>query len=327
MSVGDTCDFPRYRPPTSGILSLLPNGLIPYGELIRIDKPFPILSIYFLFLWGTLLAASIAADPITPLTTMVITNLLLAVNSALVRGLACAWNDVLDSDVDAQVVRTHLRPMARGALSHRQAMMFIGLQFSLEIVFIQSLPAQFTYYSIPWFVLIGLYPAAKRVTAYTPVSLGLAVGWGVLLGVTALNEDPLSSKSHRMAAGFLYGSNIVWTIGNDLIYAHQDIQDDRKAGINSMAVRHEKSSKAILLGLALVQLSLLTLTGVVMEASAFYYLGTCGCTLLSLWFTFGTVNLGSPQDCSQSFKRGNWLTNGAVTIGLLSEYLKRRIGA
>ncbi|CAD6567798.1 MAG: Para-hydroxybenzoate--polyprenyltransferase, mitochondrial precursor (PHB:polyprenyltransferase) [Alectoria sarmentosa] len=322
MSKNNSPQEPSYSPPTTGILSYLSAGWIPYAELTRIDRPFPILMFYFPFLWGSLIAG-IMAEPVVPPLKMAFVNALLLINTTLVRGLGCTWNDILDSDVDVKVARTRLRPVARGAISHRQALIFTAFQLILELGFIQLLPRKFTYYSIAWLVLVAIYPLAKRVTVYTQVALGFTVAWGVLMGFPALDIDLLTSSERMLAAGSLAASNIIWTIGSDLIYAHQDIQDDRKSGINSMAVRHEEKSKAILAGLGMMQILLLTLMGLMVKAGEVYYLGTCGCTLIALWATFGTVNLRDAQDCAKSFKRGAWLTSGAVTTGILAEYMTR----
>lgn len=313
---------PSYSPPTMGILSYLPAAWIPYAELIRIHRPLPILMFYFPFLWGSLIAG-IMAEPITPPSKMAFVNFLLLLNATLVRGLGCSWNDILDSDVDVKVARTRLRPVARGAISHRQALIYTGLQLMLEFAFIQMLPRTFTYYSIAWLALVAIYPLAKRVTVYTQIALGFAAAWGVLMGFPALDLDLITSPQRMIAAGCLAASYIIWTIGSDLIYAHQDIQDDRKSGINSMAVHHEEKSKAILAGLGVTQVLLLAAMGLMMQASDVYFLGSCGCTLTALWATFGTVNLRDPQDCSKSFNRGAWLANGAVTTGILAEYMIR----
>lgn len=311
-----------YSPPTTGILSCLPVAWVPYAELTRIHRPLPILMFYFPFLWGSLIAG-ITAEPVIPPLKMAFVNFLLLLNASLVRGLGCSWNDILDSDVDIKVARTRLRPVARGAISHRHALIFTGFQLVLEFAFIQTLPRTFTCYSIAWLALVAVYPLAKRVTAYTQIALGFAAAWGVPMGFPALGLELITSPPRMLAAGCLAASYIIWIIGSDLIYAHQDIQDDRKSGINSMAVQHDEKSKAILAGLGITQVLILTIMGLVMKAGDVYFLGTCGCTLTALWATFGTVNLRDPQDCLKSFNRGAWLTNGAVTTGILAEYVIR----
>jgi len=45
-----------YRPPTSGLLSHLPSSIIPYAELIRLDKPTGTYYLFFPCLFSTLLA-------------------------------------------------------------------------------------------------------------------------------------------------------------------------------------------------------------------------------------------------------------------------------
>ncbi len=45
---------PAYEPPRSGLLSLLPPAMVPYAELIRLDKPTGTYYLYFPCLFSTL---------------------------------------------------------------------------------------------------------------------------------------------------------------------------------------------------------------------------------------------------------------------------------
>ena len=82
------------------------------------------------------------------------------------------------------------------------------------------------------------------------------------MGFPALGVDLLQNSAAMAAAGFLYTSNIAWTVLYDMIYAHMDIKDDAKAGIKSIALRHDAQTKQILSGLAVTQIGLLAAAGV-----------------------------------------------------------------
>lgn len=47
-------DGPPYQPPKTGILAHVPSSWVPYGELMRIDKPNGIYLFFFPHLFGTL---------------------------------------------------------------------------------------------------------------------------------------------------------------------------------------------------------------------------------------------------------------------------------
>jgi 4-hydroxybenzoate polyprenyltransferase len=77
--------------------------------------------------------------------------------------------------------------------------------------------------------LVALYPLAKRVTWWPQLMLGVTFGWGAPMGVAA------ASGGFSVAAGLLYAAAILWILGYDTIYAHQDREDDALVGVRSTA--------------------------------------------------------------------------------------------
>lgn len=47
-------------------------------------------------------------------------------------GFGMVWNDWIDRDIDAQVARTKHRPLAAGAVTTTQAMVWMMLQITLS---------------------------------------------------------------------------------------------------------------------------------------------------------------------------------------------------
>ena len=111
-----------------------------------------------------------------------------------------------------------------------------------------------------------------------------------------------------------------------MIYAHQDIKDDAKAGIKSIALRHEKNTKAVLSGLAVVHATLLAAAGAAIGAGPIFYIGTCGGALFTTANMIWRVRLSSVQNCWWWFRSGCWMTGGAITLGLTGEYLAHYLG-
>jgi 4-hydroxybenzoate polyprenyltransferase len=141
------------------------------------------------------------------------------------------------------------------------------------------------------------------------------------MGFPALGVDLLANQSAAIAAACLYGSSISWTVLYDMIYAHMDIKDDPKAGIKSIAVRHEKDTKAFLTGFAVVQVGLLAAAGAAIGASPVFFIGSCGSAIATLGTMIWKVNLRSVADCWWWFRNGCWLTGGGISLGLFGEYL------
>lgn len=91
--------------------------------------------------------------------------------------------------------------------------------------------------------VVAVYPLMKRVTSWPQAVLGLAFGWGALMGWAAafgrLDLPPV----------LLYLGTILWIIGYDTIYAHQDKEDDALIGMRSTALRFGDRTKPWLIGL------------------------------------------------------------------------------
>jgi len=147
------------------------------------------------------------------------------------------------------------------------------------------------------------------------------------MGFPALGVDLMSNSAALTAAACLYGSNVAWAVLYDIIYAHMDVKDDVKAGIKSMAVKHDGAAKQILAGLTVVQVGLLGAAGVASGAGPAFFVGSCGGALVTLGVMIKKVNLKSVKDCWWWFVNGCWLTGGAVGLGLAADYVARYLGS
>lgn len=143
------------------------------------------------------------------------------------------------------------------------------------------------------------------------------------MGFPALGIDLLSNQAALTAAACLYASNISWTVLYDMIYAHMDIKDDVKAGIKSIALKHDAQTKQVLSGLAVVQVGLLAAAGAAAGAGPAFFIGSCGGALVTLGVMIKRVNLKSVKDCWWWFVNGCWITGGVISSGLAVDYLIR----
>lgn len=143
------------------------------------------------------------------------------------------------------------------------------------------------------------------------------------MGFPALGVDLLSNLPALYGAGCLYASCVAWTVVYDMIYAYQDIRDDAKAGIKSIALAQEKNAKVFLGCVSAVQVALLGCAGVAVGAGPVFFLGSCGVAGATLGYMIWKVNLKDVRDCWAWFRKGAWFTGGAISLGLLGEYLKQ----
>ena len=316
----DTSTVVEYEPPKSGLLSLLPSSWVPYGELVRLDKPTGTYYLFFPCLFSTLLAAPLATPLASPLSVLG-TSLLFFSGALIMRGAGCTINDLWDRNLDPHVRRTRLRPIARGAISPFNAIAFTGAQLFTGLGILLQFPYQCLFYGIPSLLFVATYPLAKRVTHYPQFVLGLTFSWGAIMGFPALGVDLIHNEAALTAAGLLYASNVAWTVLYDMIYAHMDIKDDAKAGIKSIALRHDKQTKHILSGLAVTQVGLLAAAGIAIGAGPVFFVGSCGGAAITLAVMIKKVNLKSVKDCWWWFVNGCWITGGVISAGLGGEYL------
>ena len=315
---------------TSTHLSYLQAQCIPFIELFRLNKPIGILYLYFPCLIGTLAVATISDIPSAHLLRV---NLLLFLSSTTLRSAGCSWNDTLDQELDRKVARTRTRPLARGAIRTPAAhvctsamlLLFFALQRQLPFSPQHSAtPKLCVYYSVPFVAATGMYPLAKRFTYYPQAFLGIPSSWGLVIAFPALGLDLFVSHRHMALVCFLWVSNLAWTMLYDMIYGFQDVKDDLKVGIKSIALRHRKNPKSVLLVLEIVQVIFLGLAALMLNGrfASFFWIG---CTTIALSVMVTRVNLASPASCAWWFKYGCLLVSGCTASGFCFEYARMRV--
>ncbi|MCH9765179.1 MAG: 4-hydroxybenzoate octaprenyltransferase [Alphaproteobacteria bacterium] len=221
---------PKAATPTSDatiIDRLAPAWLLPYLKLARIDRPIGTWLLLFPC-WWSLALAELTQRQIIPNPDKLI---LFALGAIAMRGAGCTWNDIIDRKYDAKVARTANRPLPSGAVSVPQAVAFGVFLSLIGLAVLLSFNRFTVFLAIASLALVAIYPFMKRLTDWPQLVLGLGFNWGALVGwasVTGnLSAAPLA----------LYAGAVAWTLGYDTIYAHQDRDDDIKAGLRSSAIR------------------------------------------------------------------------------------------
>ncbi|MDO1559361.1 4-hydroxybenzoate octaprenyltransferase [Brevundimonas sp. 2R-24] len=215
--------------PANWVDAYAPEPLKPWLKLGRFDRP---IGIWLLLLpgWqGVALAKSYADLPMTARYWWFLFAFL--VGAALMRAAGCAYNDIVDRDIDAKVARTAGRPIPSGQLSVAHAWeMVIGFSL-LALLVLLSLTKAAILLGVASLLLVAVYPFMKRITWWPQAWLGLTFNWGALMGFAAV-LDGLG-----WPAALLYLGGVFWTLGYDTIYALQDIEDDALVGVKSSARR------------------------------------------------------------------------------------------
>ena len=223
--------------PDNWVDRFAPEGLRPWLKLGRFDRP---TGIWLLMLpgWqGVALATSMAGRwPDLVLLAKIFAG------AALMRAAGCAYNDIVDRDLDAKVARTAGRPVASGRISVQQAVAFLVVCSLLAAAILFTLPPLAIGLGMGSLLLVAAYPFMKRITWWPQAWLGLTFNWGALLGFAAVTGEI------GLPAILLYLGGVFWTLGYDTIYAVQDMEDDALAGIRSSARRLGPSAPKAVLG-------------------------------------------------------------------------------
>jgi 4-hydroxybenzoate polyprenyltransferase len=205
--------------------TLAPPWSRPYLRLARLDRPIGSWLLLLPCWWSAALASAIARD----MSGLPLVFVLFFVGAFAMRGAGCTWNDITDRDLDAKVERTRSRPIPAGQVSVTQALVFLVVQALIGLAVLLQFNRFAVMTGIASLAIVAVYPFMKRITWWPQVVLGLAFSWGALMGYAVM-------LGHiETDAIFLYAGSIVWVIGYDTIYAHQDAEDDALIGVKSTA--------------------------------------------------------------------------------------------
>ncbi|MBU6408548.1 MAG: 4-hydroxybenzoate octaprenyltransferase [Alphaproteobacteria bacterium] len=155
---------------------------------------------------------------------------LFLIGAVAMRGAGCAFNDLVDHDVDAKVARTAARPLPSGRISRREAWAWLLAQCLVGLAVLAALPPLAQAVALCALPLVAAYPFMKRITWWPQAWLGLTFSWGALVGAAASDTTTILPE-----AWLLYAGCVAWTIAYDTLYALQDKDDDALIGVRSTA--------------------------------------------------------------------------------------------
>jgi 4-hydroxybenzoate polyprenyltransferase len=147
----------------------------------------------------------------------------------------------------------------------REAGLWLVLQALVGLLILLQLAPLAIALGVASLLLVAIYPFMKRVTWWPQFFLGLAFNWGALMGMAAAGNRLDAS------AGLLYAAGILWTLGYDTVYAHQDTEDDALIGVKSTARLFGARSRVWLTGFYAGMLALLVAVGALAGLGSPYY--------------------------------------------------------
>jgi 4-hydroxybenzoate polyprenyltransferase len=147
------------------------------------------------------------------------------------RSAAMSFNRMADARFDALNPRTASRPIPAGKISIRATAVFMGVM-ALLFIFSASQLNRLAFLLSPVALAIILgYSLTKRFTSSSHFLLGLSLAIAPVGAWIAINE------SVSLLPLLLGLAVLLWTAGFDIIYACQDVDFDRRAGLRSLPER------------------------------------------------------------------------------------------
>ena len=227
------------------------------------------------------------------------------------RASGCAYNDYVDRDIDARVQRTASRPIPSGQVSPEGALKFVVITALIGLAVLLNFNWFTVWLGLASLLIVVVYPFAKRVTPYPQLVLGFAFSWGALVGWAAVKG------SIDWPALALFAGCVLWVIGYDTIYAHQDKEDDALLGLGSTALHFGEDTVTFVgavYGLACI---LWLVAGALAGAHLVYFLSVTLVFLQMSW-QVATLDIRNSANCLWRF-RSNRDVGFAIFLGLLAD--------
>ncbi len=222
------------------------------------------------------------------------------------RSAAMAFNRLVDAELDARNPRTADRALPRGLVSRRFTLGFVAAGCLLFVFAAFCLnPLALALSPLALAVVLG-YSYTKRFTWASHLVLGAALGLAPVGGWIAVRGD-VTAVPLVLGLGVL-----LWVAGFDVLYALQDEDFDRQAGLHSLPVRLGRVramalARRLHLGAALA----FFFTGRLAELGRLYEVTVLAAGFLLWW----EHRLLSPTDLSR-LNHAFFTLNGAVSLFL-----------
>ena len=278
-----------------------------YEQLMRLDKPIGILLLLWPTLWGLWISSYGHPDP------GVLVIFLLGV--ILMRSAGCVVNDIADRNFDPQVERTKDRPLARRAISVKEAIALAAALAAIAFFLVLQLNMLVVELAVIALALAIVYPFLKRFFWLPQAWLGIAFGFGIPMAFAAHHErlPPI--------AWWLLGANVLWTIAYDTEYAMVDRDDDRRIGVKTSAILFGSLDVVMTMLCLAAFLGLMAFIGVRAKLGIGYFSGLAIAAVLAA-HQYTLIRSRTREGCFKAFLQNNWL-GAAVFAGIVAEFLWR----
>jgi 4-hydroxybenzoate polyprenyltransferase len=220
------------------------------------------------------------------------------------RSAAMAFNRLADATIDAANPRTRTRALPAGHLSPTFVATFVIVSCALFILAASQLNRFSLWLSPVALAVLLLYSYTKRFTRLSHLVLGLALGIAPAAAWIAVRGS-LDPRILLLTAAVTF-----WVAGFDVLYACQDFEFDRDAGLHSIP-RHIGIGPALWIARAFHIIMLILLVAL-LPAFGLGKLALCGVIAVMLLLLY-EHSLVKPDDLSR-LNDAFFTMNGVISV-------------
>lgn len=237
------------------------------------------------------------------------------------RTAAMGLNRLIDAEIDAKNPRTSGRALPAGLLGKGTVAACVAVAIMLLLYASSRLNLLCFYLSPIALFFLVLYSYCKRFTSLAHVVLGLCLGAapvGAWIAIRGVVELP---------AVLLGCAVLFWSAGFDILYALQDLDFDRAAGLHSIPVRLGVRGSLVAARLFhLVMMALLVALAAVMQLGVPYFVGLLAAAAM-LTYEHRLLRGGDLSKLDMAFLNMNGYISLVIFFCTLADVLVRKGGA
>jgi 4-hydroxybenzoate polyprenyltransferase len=263
-----------------------------YLQLIRWDRP----AGWLLLLWPTLSALWLAAGGFPGWHLVAVFTL----GTILMRSAGCCINDVADQDFDRHVKRTAQRPVTRGAVSSREALVVGAVLALAAFLLVLTTNTVTVGWSFAALAVTLAYPYAKRFVSMPQAVLGVAFSFGIPMAFAAVQAE-IPALAWVMLVG-----NLFWVLAYDTEYAMVDRDDDLRIGMKTSAITLGTWDVSAVLSFYLLFLVIWSWATMPVPPTMAWMLGVVAATAQVVWHAT-LIRTRSREGCFKAFRANHWV--------------------
>lgn len=276
-----------------------------YLQLIRWDRP----AGWLLLLWPTLSALWLASGGFPGWHLLAVFTL----GTILMRSAGCCINDVADREFDKHVKRTAQRPVTRGAVTVREALLLGAVLALLAFGLVLTTNTVTVMWSFAALAVALVYPYAKRFVSMPQAVLGVAFSFGIPMAYSAvLGHIPLQ-------AWVLLVGNLFWVLAYDTEYAMVDRDDDLRIGMKTSAITLGRLDVPAVMLFYVLYLGIWSWVVAPLVQPWAWWLGA-GVAAMQVAWHYSLIRLRTREGCFRAFRLNHWV-GAALFAGIVGSTL------